>query len=603
MKKTILSLLLVLCLLVSAAGFTEQALTEKATPLYDINGEADGELTLRFYEETPHIPYIGIREYMTRVMHFTVTAEANENGTLTLKNELGGELRCDAAAGTITSPDWVKMITPKMPLEGEARSLKDSSCAFVRITDITYEGEPAPVTFDFAKYGIRIYTDREEAWLPLSVLSNMMTDIATNHLRYDGKSLHRARMSTNSKAEDPLLMNDTIAALMNGQERPADVITQGYADLCFSFDYFFGHPGVATLDAAIAEKGLDRALADLGKTGDDLKKGLLSPGFTEYLSALQKLFTVYLADGHTAALDGSNLTGKADPASIKQLAGDFFSNVRGSRQVLKQLLHLAITPQRKLAWGDDFYREYGQTAIVRLDTFMPDQDAWDAWYKGTGSFPDDCVGKMVSGLKRAKENGKIQNVIIDLTCNGGGSSDVLMLLAGLTTGRNILRGRNRLTGQTMVVTYEADTNFDGVFDEKDRGAQFDFHYGILTTRQAFSCGNLFPIVMREEGAAVIGEKTSGGSCCVQFGMDSLGLRWLMSSAQWHLLDRDGESVEGGCTVDMPIKARSIGIVDSLLGYLGVDEGLPIFTDLYVDQYLDLLMNTWFHTSAEQEPAA
>ena len=152
-----------------------------------------------------------------------------------------------------------------------------------------------------------------------------------------------------------------------------------------------------------------------------------------------------------------------------------------------------------------------------------------------------------------------------------------------------------------VITLSAGS--DGVFDEKDRDARFDFHYGILTTRQAFSCGNLFPIVMREEGAAVIGEKTSGGSCCVQFGMDSLGLRWLMSSAQWQLLDRDGESVEGGCTVDMPIKARSIGIVDSLLGYLGVDEGLPIFTDLYVDQYLDLLMNTWFHTSAEQEPAA
>ena len=102
--------------------------------------------------------------------------------------------------------------------------------------------------------------------------------------------------------------------------------------------------------------------------------------------------------------------------------------------------------------------------------------------------------------------------------------------AGLTTGRNYLRGRNRLTGQTMVVTFETDTNFDGVFDEKDRDAGFDFNYGILTSRQAFSCGNLFPIVMRESGAVVIGEKTDGVSCCIQLGTDSLGLRWTMSSA-------------------------------------------------------------------------
>ena len=264
---------------------------------------------------------------------------------------------------------------------------------------------------------------------------------------------------------------------------------------------------------------------------------------------------------------------------------------------------MVITPQRKLVWGDDFYRECGNTAIIRLDSFMPDEDAWAAWYKGEGGFPDDCVGKVVSGLKRAKENGQIRNVLIDLTCNGGGSSDVLMLLAGLTTGRNYLRGRTRLTGQAMVATFEADTNFDGVFDEKDRDAGFDFNYGVLTTRQAFSCGNLFPIVMRESGAAVIGEKTGGGSCCIQFGMDSLGLRWMMSSAQWLLTDDSGNSVESGCTVDIPIAPASIGLLDKLAGILGADEGVPIFTHLFNDRELNALLNAWFHVEAVEAPAA
>ncbi len=605
MKKTLLALLLALCLLVPAAGSAEQAPAEKAAVLYNATGEAEGELTLRYYEETPHIPYLGIREYMTRVMRFPMTAEMNGDGTLTLKNGLGGELLCDAAAGTITSPDWIKMITPKMPLEGGPHSLKDSSCAFVRVTGITYEGEPAPITFDFAKYGMRIYTDGEDAWLPLATLSNMMTDIATNHLRFDGEKLYLAQLKMEPDPKDPILMNDPFTALLNGQERPADLIAQCYADLCFDLDYFFGHPGVAKLDAALAEKGLDQALTELGEAGAAIRKGLLSPDLGEYLAAQQKLFTVWLADGHTAAQDITNLMANSAAVSrMGQVIGDFFINLMDSQQTLKQLLRLAITPQRKLAWGDSFYRECGNTAILRLDTFMPDQDAWAAWYRGEGGFPEDCVGKMVSGLKRAKENGRIRNVILDLTCNNGGSSDVLMLLAGLTTGRNYLRGRTRLTGQSMVATFETDTNFDGVFDEKDRDAEFDFNYGILTTRQAFSCGNLFPIVMRESGAVVIGEKTGGGSCCIQFGMDSQGLRWIMSSAQWQLTDHAGSSVEGGCTVDIPIEAHSLSLIDRQISGLGVDEGLPIFTELFNDKYLNTLMNTWFHVvDTELAPAA
>ena len=254
-------------------------------------------------------------------------------------------------------------------------------------------------------------------------------------------------------------------------------------------------------------------------------------------------------------------------------------------------------------WGNDAYRESGNTAIIRLDTFIPDEAAWEAWYRGDGAFPEDCVGGVVRGLRRASENANIKNVIFDLTCNGGGSSDVLMMIVGLTTGRDVLYGRNRLTGQTMRTVFETDNNFDGVFDGKDREARFDFNYGVLTTRQAFSCGNLFPIVMRESGAAVIGEPTGGGSCSIQIGTDTHGIRYVMSSCQWQLLDAAGVDVEGGCIVDIPIEARSVSVIDSLIGRLGVDEGLPLFFDYFDDENLNTLMNAWFHVRNEALPAA
>ena len=199
---------------------------------------------------------------------------------------------------------------------------------------------------------------------------------------------------------------------------------------------------------------------------------------------------------------------------------------------------------------------------------------------------------------------KMLAILLDLSCNSGGSSDALMAIIGMLTGRDFLTGRNRLTGQTMRVIYEIDANFDGVFDEKDREAQYDFNFGVLTTRCAFSCGNLFPIIMREQGAVVIGEPTSGGSCAVQTGIESQGIRYLMSSCQWQLTDSAGESVEGGCPVDLPIEPESIPILDYLFTMKAeLDEGIPFYTQYFNDGYLDSLMNNWFGTEQELAPAA
>ena len=621
MKRTVLSLILAICVLFSAVSFAETAQvetapaetapveaapTEKTVPLIPETGEP-GEITLRFYEATPNIPYLGINAYMTSVVKDPMTVEAND-GILTLRNDRGGELLCDPAAGTIFTPDWVRVVTPAMPLENPAHSVKDINLQCVRVTDVTYEGEPASTTFDFAKYGMRIYADDQDVYLPYSVLSNMFTDIATNHLRYDGQSVYirRADMAA-SELEDSILLNDQMKAWLAGEPRPADVISQCYAELCFNIDYFFGYPGRAKLDAEVSEKGLDQALTDLGEEGAAVKQGLLSANMVDYAVTLYDTFMAWLSDGHTLVTDissivASDIIGENFDVSTRMTL-DTLSSLLKSEVSMSQVLHDLIYPQRALAWGDDVYREYGHTAIIRLDTFMPDEAAWASFYSGEGPFPEDCLGTVITGLRRARENGNITNVIFDLSCNGGGSSDVMMAMLAFITGQNQLYGRNRITGQSMVITYEVDANFDGVFDEKDLEERFDFNYGLLVTRHAFSCGNLFPIILREAGAVVIGEPSTGGSCCVQIGTDVQGIRYMMSSGQWQLIDSTGQSVEGGCAVDIPISTWSLSLVDKLISKLGLDEGLPAFNTYFDDKNLDTLMNAWFHVPAVLAPAA
>ena len=579
---------------------------ERATQVV-AGGEPAGELTLRFYEATPNVPYMGFGAYWAYMRQTPLTLRDNGDGTCALVNDIGEAITCDPAAGTITVPDWNRFFDYPLPLENDAKGYKDINFRFVRVVDVAYEGEPEPVTLDFARYGIRLYADQDDVYLPLSILSNTMTDVATLHMRYNGDKLYALKIDLAGSFPEDLYETEAFKDLINGGERPGDVVRECYADLCFTFDYFFGHPGVAELDAALAEKGLDQALTDLGDEGVALREKLLSNDLATYLEGLSELFGRRLADGHTLFISLSEFASSESlMASLGfriKLIQMYMESIMNSPVLINQLADELIPPQREAIWGAEPYREYGSTAIIRLDSFMPDEAAWEAYSGGDDALPEDALGYLVDGLRRASENPEIKNVIFDLSCNSGGSSDMMMMILGLTTGQDHIYGINRLTGRRMTLTYEVDANFDGVFDDSDREAAYDFNYGVLTTRHAFSCGNLFPIIMQEGGAVVIGEPTSGGSCCIQIGTDTQGFTFVLSSGQWQLIDSQGESVEGGCSVDLPIEPASNPMLDVLAGAFTVEGGLPDFTAFFDDATLDQMMNDWFADPAQASAAA
>ena len=603
--KKLLAMVLTLCLCVAAwcgalaeaAPEGGAAYTERETKVF-VEGEEAGTLPLRFYADAPHVPCMGIGAYSNFMYRRPLTLVDNGDGTCALENEIGEALRCDPEAGVILAEDWNRFFDLPMPLEDEAMGWKDTRTRFARIVSVEYEGEAEPVELDFARYGIPLHADGEDIYLPVSTLSNMMTDIATNHLLYNGESLYAQRIDLNGLAPAGLYNSQTLDAELQGQPRPEDVVRQCYADLCFNFDHFFGHPGKAPLDAAIAEVGLDRALEDLGAEGQAIKAALNSPNLNEYLSAMSAVFSPYLNDGHTVFTSGASLI-TARPEVAGNMGAEVFRNMLSDPATMRQIANMFIPAQRRDAWGEETYIEAGSTAILRLDSFMPDEAAWDRFYNDGGEFPQDGLGNVITGLRRASENPAIQNVILDLSCNGGGSPDVMMAILAVTTGQNQLYGYNRITGRNMTITFEADANVDGVYDERDRETRYDFNYGVLTTRFAFSCGNLCPIIMQEGGAVLIGEPTSGGACCVQVGSDAERFTYMMSSAQWLLVDSEGNSVEGGCKVDLPIEPETNETVNALAGLLNIDGGLPSFKGYFDGATLDGLMNDWY----QSQPAA
>jgi C-terminal processing protease CtpA/Prc len=186
------------------------------------------------------------------------------------------------------------------------------------------------------------------------------------------------------------------------------------------------------------------------------------------------------------------------------------------------------------------------------------EEAWKAYYAGTGPMPtventenDDMV-IFLDALKKAAADPEVKNFVIDITANGGGSADIVMAMTSLIMDKSYISQDNSLTGQRSIVEYEVDRNFDRVFDAKDEDVHYDLNFAVLTSGMSFSCGNLFPSMLKDAGIPVIGTTSGGGACAIQAMCTADGFCFQISSFRARLNTLDGENIDAGVTPDIPI---------------------------------------------------
>ncbi len=557
--------------------------------------EQTGSMDLRFYLSAPHVPYYVLKDYVNFIYQTGLTVTALENGVWEVANPNGTKILVNPSAGTIEAEDWAKFQIPPLPYT-KMVGIKDSVSRWTYYSEVVFDDPPTPVTFDFSKYGIAVYADGEDVYLPLELLSTMFTDVGCNHVLWNGVSVLKQVLDINTLGMPPMEWYESrsMRALLTGEkQREEDIIREDYAELCFTLDYFFGHPGVSLLDRGIREKGFDAALDDVPELAS-IKERLMDPDLLEYMLALYDLFNIGLDDGHCIYCMLSTIA-QPDfpyPELVEKIEPRVDSGYQCST-MFRQENRDGIMETRNTAWGDEVYRECGNTAILRIDDFYEDAADWEAYYAGKGDIPQDAVGITWTGLKRASENPAIKNILFDLTANAGGSSDMLMYMLDLMFGDHILRGYNVLTGQREHAVMHSDKNLDGVFDEKDEEVKYDFNYAVLTARSAFSCGNLMPILMQEHGAVLLGEPTGGGSCSIQMGTLTNGGQFHMSSWLWALRDANGESVESGCKTDLPIARIEPETPTNENPRFSNGDYTPYFDDVMLDR----MINEWFDEQA------
>ena len=233
----------------------------------------------------------------------------------------------------------------------------------------------------------------------------------------------------------------------------------------------------------------------------------------------------------------------ADPPD--KSAFDASHSLETTQKILRQ--------KRRTALGSGHYAEKGDTAVIWFDSFMYDFAGWLDYYENGGPRPeDDQMAIVIDGLERARSNPEIKNVVLDVSCNGGGTADMVMAIMSLIANESAFTGENLLIQRNITHTYKVDRNFDGVFDARDDDVHYDFHFGILTSRVSYSCGTLLPLLMKQRGMPVLGEDSGGGACAVEKHATPEGFIYQMSSALCRFVDENGVSYDQGVSVDIPL---------------------------------------------------
>ena len=549
----------------------------------------DSQVTLRFYDDMPNVAYISAADFQSIVLPgSTMTVTHTGAGEYTLANG-------DATATVNINNDvfvsgQFEAFTNQMGLlqPGMANVYYDGM-PFVRYKSVTYIPAASTTTLDYGAYGIDIRSDGKGAvYFPFATLADMYTDLYYHHAGFNGEKVV-ANLSVNeiSLTEiDP----DYYKPILAQATRPADLVDFNYKELCFGLDHFYGYPGRVQYNDELKAKGLDKVLEEDIECGPAIKKLLLSENQSEYLFGMTALTGVYF-DGHTAMEVISDAVGEDVEGNAKLI--EEYKKTGAAHDEIVMLLMNAIAPMREMsatqesvkvlrprAYGEATYVKKGDTAVCVFDSFNSrNEKAWKDYYAGNGPMPtventenDDMV-IFLDALNKAAADPEVKNFIVDITANGGGSADIVMAMTSLIMDKSYISMDNPLTGQRAIVQYEVDRNFNGAFDEADKNVRYDLNFAVLTSGMSFSCGNLFPAILKDSGIPVIGETSGGGACAIQAMCTADGYCFQISSCRGRLNTLDGKNIDAGITPDYPIsvgEAIEIPVVESPTDTVVVD---------------------------------
>ena len=519
--KKLLSMLLAfsmaLSLCIPAHADESHTITSEEFPFYIMGADSGEKMTLYFLDGVTDLPYIEAG-FLCELLNSMIGSE-EQGVSFTMEVEGPVVTYTRHHEGSPSNGTYATFNFDKSEikfLDYNLFVMKASASTILDVTSMKFfndQGEPAVLqkinkgTFDrygdelvlpLADYGIKLVYQPIEKGLyliPLQTISDfiMAAGVGVNAY-FNGQYVNIAQ-----KIESG---DETYYAAPTG-ERSAALTEYGYGELCMMLDYLYGQKEIHEIDSfaqLFHQVAFDQAL-----------KG---PEVKQADGAIYRLITDFLDDGHSGWHAFSYLTGDLDykgpwGTSLSRLADQMGMYAKARAEICPD--------------GIPGYQEIGNTAYVTFDSFAfgGETSAEDFYLvEDPANFEDtDTIGLIMKAHAMiTRENSPIENVVLDLSCNGGGDADTAIFVIAWFLGEANIGMKDTMTGAVCASTYRCDANRDRVFDERDTVA--DKNLFVLTSPFSFSCGNLVPCALKESGKVTVLGRTSGGGSCVVLDISS-----------------------------------------------------------------------------------
>ncbi len=279
-----------------AAMDPEKGYTERTVNV-NRNGKDGGQVTLRFYNDMPHVAYISASAYYHMMLPTASMTVANQGDCYQL-TAAHVTAMVDVVNDVMTSDAYSSFISLMIQANTGQAGFEITSSPFLQFDSHLYEPASTTVTPNFKKYGIDLHDDGKEIYFPFSTINDMFTDADFRMACYDGD---RILVNTDNDEEGlPAIDKDYTVPAYKVVEVSEDMALYRYAELCFVIDNFYGYPGRNTLEKqGLRQQGLDATL-DAVSGGKEVKQLLKSKKQAEFIVGTEALNWLMDDGGHTS---------------------------------------------------------------------------------------------------------------------------------------------------------------------------------------------------------------------------------------------------------------------------------------------------------------
>ena len=523
MKKKIISLMAAAVMALAAVcggACAEEAggdaarceIEERVLPVYFGNMDVWYEMPFYFMDGAGDLPWVELESwcgFMNALYHacndegYELTC-VEEDGRIILQRENRFRMIVDFSEGMIVFDDYNMFLhnsTDSSLLDVLAQSGFNESgeaSLFERVAKGTYDRMGDVVSLPLREYGIGLVYQDGRGYVPFQTLGDFLISpylgmntfcngkavFIANRIFFGGEEEGLTPLGEYYYSAGPCLKSEALAEY-------------GYNELCLVLDCLYGlkeSHGITSFSQMFWQIGFEKYLRSTDPAESDF--------------ALDTFIDIYLDDLHSSFTGYSWMTGSAAREEAVGAANNAYTEN-----------YARYERAREAALGDNpqMYMEVGNTAYITFDSFVNNASG-ESYYDSIlnqGVFPSDTIGLIIyahSQIYRA--DSPIQNVVIDLSLNSGGSVDAALFVMSWVLGNAPFCVKDTYTGALSTVLYRGDANLNRVFDAGDEVDDKDIF--VLISPLSFSCGNLVPAAFKNyQKATLIGRTSGGGSCVVQ----------------------------------------------------------------------------------------